>query len=86
MLTGLTKDIRDNDGPCKTAVVSSELGRLDVDIASLQETRLAGCGSLKEKQYTLFWQGRDEYEPREHGVGFAVSNKLLQMVEPRATR
>ena len=86
MLTGLTKDIRDNDGLRKTAVISRELDRLNVDIAALQETRLAGCGSLKEKEYTFFWQGRDEDKPREHGLGFAVSNKLLQMVEPGSTK
>lgn len=82
MQTGLTKDIRDVDGARKTAVISRELDRLNVDIAALQETRIAGYGSLTEKEYTFFWQGRDEDEPREHGVGFAVSNKLVQMVEP----
>ena len=56
MLTGLTKDIRDIDGACKTAVISRELERLNIDIAALQETRIAGCGSLTEKEYTFFWQ------------------------------
>ncbi|XP_022797664.1 craniofacial development protein 2-like [Stylophora pistillata] len=86
MLTGLTNDIRDIDGARKTAVISRELFRLKVDIAALQETRTAGCGSLTEKEYTFFWQGRDEDEPRVHGVGFAVSNKLVQMVEPGSTK
>ena len=52
MLTGLTKDISDNDGLRKTAVISRELDGLNVDIAALQETRLAGCGILKEKEGT----------------------------------
>ena len=86
MLTGLSKDIRDIDGARKTAVISRELVRLKVDIAALQETRIAGCGSLTEKEYTFFWQGRDEDEPRVRGVGFAVSNKLVQMVEPGSTK
>ena len=86
MLTGLSKDIRDINGARKTAVISRELVRLKVDIAALQETRIAGCGSLTEKEYTFFWQGRDEDEPRVHGVGFAVSNKLVQMVEPGSTK
>ncbi|XP_066021419.1 uncharacterized protein [Pocillopora verrucosa] len=86
MLTGLSKDIRDINGARKTAVISRELVRLKVDIAALQETRIAGCGSLTEKEYTFFWQGRDEDEPRVRGVGFAVSNKLVQMVEPGSTK
>ena len=60
--------------------------RLKVDIAALQGTRIAGCRSLTEKEYTFFWQGRDEDEPRVHGIGFAVSNKLVQMVEPGSTK
>ena len=84
MLTGLTKDI--HDGARKTAVISRELVRLKVDIAALQETRIAGCGSLTEKEYTFFWLGRDEDEPRVPGVGFAVSNMLVQMVEPGSTK
>ena len=81
MLTGLTTDIRNTDGPRKTAIISRELARLNVDIAALQETRLAGSGSLKEKEYTFFWHGKGEDEPREHGVGFAIRNKLIQLVE-----
>jgi len=73
-------DIRDIDGPHKTAVISSELARLNVDIAALQETRLAD--SLREKEYTFFWQGKSEEDRREQGVGFAIRNRLLPMVEP----
>ena len=76
MLTGLTMDIRNTDGPCKTAIISRELARLNVDIAALQETRLAGSGSLKEKEYTFFWHSKGE-----DGVGFAIRNKLIQLVE-----
>ena len=53
----------------------------NVDIAALQETCLAGSGSLKEKEYTFFWYSKGEDEPREHGVGFAIRNKLIQLVE-----
>lgn len=82
MTTGLNMDIRDIDGPRKTAVISSELARLNVDIAALQETRLADYGSLREKEYTFFWQGKSEEDRREQGVGFAIKNRLLPMVEP----
>ena len=53
-----------------------------MDIATLQETRLADSGTLKEKDYTLVWQGKHSDELREHGVEFAVRNSLLRMVEP----
>jgi len=78
----LNIDIRDIDGPRKTAVISSELARLNVDIAALQETHLADYGSLREKEYTFFWQGKNEEGRREQGVGFAIRNGLLPMVEP----
>ena len=85
MLTGLTKDIRSTDSLRKTAVIIRELDRLNVDIATLQKTRLVGSGSLIEKDYKFFWHGKDEDEPREHGAGFAVSNNLIKMVEPGST-
>ena len=53
-----------------------------MDIATLQETRLADSGTLKEKDYTFFWQGKRSKAPREHGVGIAVRNSLLRLVEP----
>ncbi|KAL8562873.1 hypothetical protein ACOMHN_004565 [Nucella lapillus] len=66
----------------KDTVINGELLRLQVDITALQETRLAGSGILKEKGYTFFWQGKSAEECREQGVGFAVWNFLLKMVEP----
>ena len=81
MTTGLSASLQDIKDSRKTAVINDELKRLNVDIAALQETRLADSGTLKEKAYTFFWQGKHSNEPREHGVGFAVRNSLL-MVEP----
>ena len=34
-------------------------------------------GQLTEKNYTFYWKGKDENEPRMHGVGFAVSNSFV---------
>lgn len=82
MTPGLTANLQDISDARKTAVINDELLRLHVDIAALQETRLAGSGKLKEKDYTFFWQGKSAEESREHGVGFAVRNSLLNMVEP----
>ena len=82
MTTGLSARLQDIKDSKKTAIINDELKRLNVDIATLQETRIADSGTLKEKDYTFFWQGKRSNEPREHGVGFAVRNSLLRMVEP----
>ena len=54
MLTLLFTDIQNTDGPRKTAIISRELARLNVNIAALQETRLAGSGSLKRRNTHSF--------------------------------
>ena len=64
----------------KTAIISGELKRLNIDIAALQETRLADSGQLREHDYTFFWRGRAADEVRIHGVGFAVKNTLLPSI------
>jgi len=33
--------------------------------------------------YTFFWQGKQLEDRRELGVGFAVRNSLLSMIEPQ---
>ena len=82
MLTGLSENLRQINDSRKTAVINDELKRLNVDIATLQETRPADSGSLKENDCTFYWQGKSSNEPREHGVGFSVRNTLLSMIEP----
>ena len=77
MCPGLSDDLRQIDDLRKTAV-----SRLNVDIDALQETRLAANGTLREKDYTFYWQGRAEGEVRLHGVGFAVRNSLLSTIQP----
>ncbi|XP_051889891.1 uncharacterized protein LOC127580446, partial [Pristis pectinata] len=82
MKTDISDDLREISDSHKTAVINNELLRLQVDIAMLQETRLAESGTLRERDYTFFWKGKGSDETREHGVGFAVKNSLLKMVEP----
>lgn len=50
-----------------------------MDIAALSETRLPEEDSLTEvgEGYTFFWKGLARNEPRIHGVGFAIKNKVL---------
>ena len=64
----------------RTAIVAMELERYGIDIAALSETRFAGDGQLTEKNYTFYWKGKDENEPRMHGVGFAVSNSFVSQL------
>uniref|UniRef100_A0A0L8HXG3 Endonuclease/exonuclease/phosphatase domain-containing protein n=1 Tax=Octopus bimaculoides TaxID=37653 RepID=A0A0L8HXG3_OCTBM len=68
-----TEDIR------KTAVIDRKLTRLNVDIAALQNTRLADCGSIRERNHTFFWKDLEKDERRIHGVRSAVQNRLLNM-------
>ena len=82
MMTGLSASLQDIKDSRRTAVINDELKRLNMDIAALQETRLADSGTVKEKEYKFLWQGKCFKEPGEHGTGFAVRNSLLRMVEP----
>ena len=81
MCPGLSDDLQQISDARKTAIIDRELKRLNIDIAALQETRLPGCGSLKERDYTFFWQGQEQQEHRLYGVGFAVRNSLLSSIE-----
>ena len=80
MTPGLSNDILTISDIRKTAVINNELLRLQIDVAGLQETRLAESGCLEESDYTFFWHGKKEEEVREYGVGFAVRNSLLDKV------
>ena len=62
-MTSLSASLQNVKDSRKTAVINDELKRLNIDIATLQETRLADCGTLKEKDYTFFWQGKRSNEP-----------------------
>ncbi|XP_047103701.1 craniofacial development protein 2-like [Schistocerca piceifrons] len=40
------------------------------------------AGSIREDNYTFFWQGKSQDELRLHDVGFAVKNTLLDCTVP----
>ena len=82
MQPGQTDDLQEVEDVRKTAVINQELQRLNLDIVALQETRLADSGTIREKDYTIFWKGKAPEEKREHGVGFAVKNSLLTCITP----
>jgi exonuclease III len=58
MCPGFHCDLQTMDDLQKTAVIDREFHRLRIDIAALQETRLVDDGSLRERNYTFFWQGK----------------------------
>ena len=82
MLTGISENLQDvSDSRKKTPIINNEFMRFSVDIATLQDTRLADSGTLKEKDYTFSWQGKGSEEHIEYGVGFAVRNILMSIIE-----
>ena len=64
----------------RTALVGRELGRYDIQIAALSETRFADVGEIKEvgAGYTFFWSGRKSEERRE--VVELLNEKILQLM------
>ena len=80
MCTGFHSDPDKTDDIRKTHIINRELKRLKVDIAAVQETRLADAGTVQEADFTFFWQGLGADERRLHGVGFAVSNRLINKI------
>ena len=59
----------------KTAQLNNELLRLNIDILAISETHLLQSGNIKEKDYTIFWNGR--LDVQREGVGFAIKNTLI---------
>ncbi|CAE1327547.1 unnamed protein product [Acanthosepion pharaonis] len=69
----LADDIQQIDDARKNAVIDRELSKLGIDIAFLQETRLAEAGLPQD-------------DPRQHGIGFAVKNSLIPAIVPPTGR
>ena len=56
------------DDPGKTVIIDMELSRLQMDIVAPQETRLPDSGSVKEINFTFFWQVKSPDETSEQGM------------------
>ena len=80
MCPGLCADLQQMEDSHKTAI-HKELAQLNINVAWLQETRLADSGSLMETDYTFFWQGLPQEESRQCSVCFAVRNSLIATTE-----
>lgn len=55
---GFSNDLSQVDDSRKITIINRELKRLNIDIAALEETRLQSNDSLREQDYTFFWQGK----------------------------
>ena len=79
--------MKDLDQKRRTALVSKELSRYNIDIAALSETRLLDDGELEERAsgYTFFWRGKPQDARRESGVGFAIKSGLVKQLVNRPT-
>ena len=66
----------------RTALIAMELRRYNIDIAALSETRLADHGKLREAGtgYTFYWVGHPADAPREHGVCFAIADRINSLL------
>ena len=66
----------------RTAFIARELGRYQIDIATLSETRLARVGSTAEPKggYTFFWSRKAKDEDRTQGVGLAIKTSLCRQL------
>ena len=65
----------------RTALISRELQRYNLDIVALSETRLTGEGNVSDEGYTFFWKGKPHGSKKESGVAFAVKTSLLSYLE-----
>ena len=66
----------------RTALVSRELGRLNIDIAALSDTRLAEDQLIEKKIRILHFLGRKNKKwEGKGGVGFAIKSDLVKNLE-----
>nr|VZI46777.1 unnamed protein product [Spirometra erinaceieuropaei] len=70
---------RSNRPESKTALVSRELARYKLDIATHSESRFSEQGQLEEvgSGYTFFGSCRPRAERRDAGVAFAIRNDIM---------
>ena len=66
----------------RTALITRELGKYQIDIATLSETMLAEEGSVAEPKggYTFFWRGKAKDEDRIHGIGLVIRTSLCRQL------
>uniref|UniRef100_H3A6M0 Endonuclease/exonuclease/phosphatase domain-containing protein n=1 Tax=Latimeria chalumnae TaxID=7897 RepID=H3A6M0_LATCH len=66
----------------RTAIISRELARYNIDVAALSKTRIPAEGQLREEGggYTFFWKGKPEEDHCIHRVRFAIKNRIADLL------
>ena len=54
MLTSLNVDLKNINDVRNITIINDEFLKLNIVISTLQETRLADTGAIKEKNYTFY--------------------------------
>ena len=78
-------DTANSDRPeRRSALVSRELARFNIDVAALSETRLADEGKIQETaaEYTIFWIGKTSEEPRIQSSQFCNQDTPRGAIQP----
>ena len=67
----------------RSALVSKELARLNIDIAAVSEVRFAEQGSLIERGpgYTLYWSEKLKEDRGLSGVGYMIKTNIANKLE-----
>lgn len=71
----------------RSAIVSHELMKYDIDIAALSEVRFPDSGYIREESgYSIYWSGRAADDRSESGVALAIRDELVSKLieEPKA--
>ena len=80
MTTSMDTNIDNTSHLRKTVIINNKFLRLKVDVATLQETRLTGQGSIRENEFTFIWNVKSVEKRREQNVVFTFKNTLFQTV------
>ena len=71
----------------RSAIISLELSKYNIDIAALSEVRFSGTGHIREEAgYSIYWSGKAADERSESGVALAIRTELVSKLieEPKA--
>ena len=66
----------------RTALIARELGKYQIDVATLSETSLVEEVSIAEPtgEYTFFWRGKAKDEDRIHGARLAIKTSFYRQL------
>ena len=86
MTQGFSDNLQEVHDARKTAVIDRELSRLQMDIVALQETRLPETGSVRERDFTLFWQSKQSKRGQRTRFGIRSQKQIIGVHNPTSRR